>query len=379
MRCSACTRDKRAIPLVFKTTRIVSWLCVVFSVNDKMKAEEREVLLRNRFRLSRIMRPDSVMGILASRSQLSRRVKDKVDAQSDIFHKNSVLLAELSRGSSSTLDALRHALIVTKQNASVKIIEEASLDALIKRKKKENSEVLRSDADRMKSQCGGDLSDGSRRYFVENTDVEFYHRTKNDSYSMSSSPRGFALVVNLLASQVQGHSLVELLRQLGYECSIVNQQSLEAVKHSVREFANKPELGDVDSTVIALLCDDCQRFKGFNSHMNDVISMFDNAKCRKLRNKPKIFLLPLSYGEKTPMHCGNSSSSVTCCNMDDVDGSARLPTSSDFIVIYLRHNSGEFFVHKNFSSSTFRQAIRAYKGAGGWAIDPGIKTSYRSS
>ena len=280
--------------------------------------EEKNLLVTKRFKLARLIRADPIVSLLAAQRHISPHSAAKIQCKRSGFERNVALLTELSRRPRCSVEAFAKALLVTGQ-------KHAS-DVLIMH----NRLLHRT----MTLHRGWDEADGSKRFVVP-TDVEFYNRTKHDSYAMVSTPRGYALIIIVksdvtLQANLNKSNLEELLLQLGYICNTIEVLSVSDAMNAIEEFSLKDKHKDVDSSVVSLLHNEQLPERD----ADNIVNMFDNSKCAHLRNKPKIFLLP------APVHSGRNYPLVqkrhlTCSSDLAESTSARLPTSSDFIVVLL--------------------------------------------
>ena len=298
-----------------------------------MSETARRALTRSRYKLAKLLNAEELIAILVAQQHLSKRSAARIQEIKNNFAQNVALLRELSRRPSSAIIAFKEALLATQQNCAVEI--------LTSEKRFELTKTL-AETD---SASGYDESDGTIR-FVEPTEVEFYHRTKKNSYTMTSTPRGYALIVVVgdcvkLQRNEDQNNLKELLCQLGYNCDVIENSTVCDAISAIKNFSANDRHGGVDSCFVSLFCDE----QITECDIDKIVNFFNNAECPNLRDKPKLFLIPTplqSYSKKPR----EKRSSVNTCDVEEVTAS-RLPTLSDFVAAFLPLTTGKDGKHAN--------------------------------
>lgn len=202
--------------------------------------------------------------------------------------------------------------------------------------------------------------DGATNIVVEKTTKEFYRANFQRGYKMCSRPRGFALIVNVTefdhgvpllprkGGNYDKENLSAVLLHLGFEILLVENKTAIEITTSLRQFANKDEHQYRDGCVIALLThgkeDAIYGRDGNEIKVENIVTMFDNANCPNLRNKPKIFFIQACRGDEYDRGIDendggsrdkNRGSGCVATSSPEISfDNNRLPTRSDMIFGY---------------------------------------------
>lgn len=163
---------------------------------------------------------------------------------------------------------------------------------------------------------------------------EFYLSHIQQSYKMSSSPRGFALVISNVTfdpctapdldprkgGEVDDEVLRKVFTELDYMVTVRQNLTAQNMRMCIESFSRQPEHRTVDSCVVCLLSHGVEGAvygtDGQLLQLDWVFGSFDNAHCPLLQNKPKMFFIQACRGEE--MDCG----------VEQLDGPSRTSSPS---------------------------------------------------
>ncbi|XP_020783687.2 caspase-2 isoform X2 [Boleophthalmus pectinirostris] len=149
---------------------------------------------------------------------------------------------------------------------------------------------------------------------------EFYLSHCQQSYKMTSSPRGLALVISNVAfdphaapdldlrkgGEVDDEVLRKVFTELDYIVTVQRNLTAQDMRLCIESFSRRPEHRTVDSCVVCLLSHGVEGAvygtDGQLLQLDWVFGSFDNAHCPLLQNKPKMFFIQACRGED--MDCG---------------------------------------------------------------------------
>ncbi|XP_039296477.1 putative uncharacterized protein DDB_G0282133 isoform X2 [Nilaparvata lugens] len=139
-------------------------------------------------------------------------------------------------------------------------------------------------------------------------------------YRMRSSPRGYALIINIheffepikSSDDERRHgsyrdvaNLYSLFSQLGYKVRMHYNLTKKEIHDKVSSFAEMPEHASVDSTVVVVMSHGGRYHDTFRAYDNllvhcdkDVVAHFTNHKSEHLHGKPKIFIFQICRGNQ---------------------------------------------------------------------------------
>ncbi|XP_036440725.1 caspase-2 isoform X4 [Colossoma macropomum] len=144
---------------------------------------------------------------------------------------------------------------------------------------------------------------------------EFYMSHSAQAYSMSSSPRGLALVVSNVrfepelseldirrGGEVDEEVLRRLFTELDFTVSLHKDLTVQAMRDRIEQFARRPEHAVYDCCAVCLLSHGVEgSIYGTDGQLLEldwVFERFDNARCPLLQNKPKMFFIQACRGEE---------------------------------------------------------------------------------
>uniref|UniRef100_A0A3Q0RZ27 Caspase 2, apoptosis-related cysteine peptidase n=1 Tax=Amphilophus citrinellus TaxID=61819 RepID=A0A3Q0RZ27_AMPCI len=163
---------------------------------------------------------------------------------------------------------------------------------------------------------------------------DFYLSRCQQSYSMSSSPRGLALVISNVTfdpcaapdldprkgGEVDDEVLRKVFTELDYIVTVRRDLTAQGMRTCIENFCRRPEHRTADSCVMCLLSHGVEGAvygtDGKLLQLDWVFEAFDNAHCPFLQNKPKIFFIQACRGEE--MDCG----------VEQIDGPTRMCSPS---------------------------------------------------
>ncbi|XP_076593673.1 caspase-2 isoform X1 [Chaetodon auriga] len=149
---------------------------------------------------------------------------------------------------------------------------------------------------------------------------DFYLSHCQQSYRMTSSPRGFALVISNVTfdpcaapdldprkgGEVDDEVLRKVFTELDYLVTVHRDLTAQGMRTCIENFCRLPDHRTVDSCVVCLLSHGVEGAiygtDGQLLQLDWVFEAFDNAHCPLLQNKPKMFFIQACRGEE--MDCG---------------------------------------------------------------------------
>ncbi|XP_043935792.1 caspase-2 isoform X2 [Protopterus annectens] len=207
-------------------------------------------------------------------------------------------------------------------------------------------------------ECSLDDGDGSPNLSIQPCTIDFYNKHGHMAYQMQSSPRGLAIVISNVkfegnrdledrsGGNVDYEALNTLFVNFGYTVKILHNLKALDMQNQLEEFSRLPDHRLLDSCIVSLLSHGVDGaiygVDGKLLQLQDVFSIFDNAKCPNLQNKPKMFFIQACRGEETDRGVdqldGKERSESPGCEQSDAGKEeqlkVRLPTRSDMICGY---------------------------------------------
>uniref|UniRef100_H3CRJ0 Caspase-2 n=1 Tax=Tetraodon nigroviridis TaxID=99883 RepID=H3CRJ0_TETNG len=166
---------------------------------------------------------------------------------------------------------------------------------------------------------------------------DFYHSHSQQSYKMTSSPRGLALVISNVrfspfaapdldprqGGEVDDEVLRKVFTELDYLVTVQRDLTAQGIKTCIENFSRRPEHQSVDSCVVCLLSHGVEGavygVDGKLLQLDWVFTAFDNAHCPLLQNKPKMFFIQA---------CRGGSVDEMDCGVEQIDGPSRTGSPS---------------------------------------------------
>lgn len=140
-----------------------------------------------------------------------------------------------------------------------------------------------------------------------------WRRNFEEDYKMTSPLRGYCLIVNNVdfdmdvfpqrkGSDKDAWRFKTIFTQMGFEADVKRNVNSEKMKSLCRQKATLC-LNKHDALVVILLSHgtECGIYgtDGIEVDLNDILSYFDNKKCKAMRGKPKVFIVQACRGRQT--------------------------------------------------------------------------------
>ncbi|KAK2844725.1 hypothetical protein Q5P01_011384 [Channa striata] len=180
---------------------------------------------------------------------------------------------------------------------------------------------------------------------------DFYLSHCQQSYKMSSSPRGLALVISNVTfdpcsapdldtrkgGEVDDEVLTKVLTELDYLVTVHRDLTAQGMKTCIENFSRQPDHRTMDSSVVCLLSHGVEGAvygtDGQLLQLDWVFKAFDNAHCPLLQNKPKMFFIQACRGDE--MDCGveqrDGPARTSSPNCEQLDAGREGPGDGDLI------------------------------------------------
>ncbi|XP_026352552.1 caspase-14-like isoform X1 [Ursus arctos] len=160
-----------------------------------------------------------------------------------------------------------------------------------------------------------------------------------DCYDLKGKRKAFVMCVE--KSRPGAHRDIHLMEEWLGQCQFehtqcINPNKMELIKkiRSFRDGLNESK-DDVGCCLVTLMSHGEKGFikmeDGEKVSLEDIFEMFNNKNCPALQEKPKIFIIQACRGEKRD--CGVETDDEPM-ESDDISEKRRLPTFSDYFIIY---------------------------------------------
>lgn len=160
-----------------------------------------------------------------------------------------------------------------------------------------------------------------------------------DRYDLSGSRKAFLMCVE--KSRPGAHRDIELMKEWLGQCQFEHTACIDPNKMELlrkitlfRDGLNEIK-GDVGCCLITLMSHGENGFikmeDGEKVSLQDIFEMFNNKNCPALQEKPKIFIIQACRGERRDSGVETDDEPM---ESDDVSEKRRLPTFSDYFIIY---------------------------------------------
>uniref|UniRef100_A0A8C0TAV6 Caspase-14-like n=3 Tax=Canis lupus TaxID=9612 RepID=A0A8C0TAV6_CANLF len=160
-----------------------------------------------------------------------------------------------------------------------------------------------------------------------------------DRYDLSGSRKAFLMCVE--KSRPGAHRDIELMKEWLGQCQFEHTACIDPNKMELlrkitlfRDGLNEIK-GDVGCCLITLMSHGENGFikmeDGEKVNLQDIFEMFNNKNCPALQEKPKIFIIQACRGERRDSGVETDDEPM---ESDDVSEKRRLPTFSDYFIIY---------------------------------------------
>nr|XP_015193497.1 PREDICTED: caspase-2-like isoform X1 [Lepisosteus oculatus] len=355
----------------------------------------REALRRCSVALCKDLVIDELVQHLLSDSILTESMAESIMADKTSFQRNRALLSLLPKRGPQAFESFCTALRETEQQHLESMLRDRAerqrgacgdfplplptQEDTMKAKRARTQETMEYCLD----------ADGPTHMGVLACAEDFYFKHCQQSYKMTSRPRGLALVISNVdfqpvtpdlepraGGEVDEETLSRLFTELGFRVTLHRNQTAQEVRASLEQFSQSSELRAVDSSVVCLLSHGVEGAvygtDGQLVELDWVLEYFDNAHCPQLQNKPKMFFIQACRGEDTDSGVDQSDgperTSSPGCEQGDAAKEVvkvKLPQRSDMICGFaslkgtaaMRNTRrGSWFIQE--MSSVFRQRAR---------------------
>lgn len=345
-----------------------------------MQEQDRRALQRNTAVLCKQLVVDELLiQLLQADSILTESMAEGIMAEQTSHKRSFRLLLLLPKRGPRAFSGFCSALQETEQQHLYDLIrqstEQYSKETSVKRSVDSSLPLPtqeESNAKRARTQESMELSldaDSPIKTPVLPCSHDFYLSHFQQSYRVSSSPRGLALVISNVTfdpcaapdldtrkgGEVDDDVLRKVFTELDYKVTVHRDLTAQDMRTCIESFTRRPDHHSVDSSVVCLLSHGVEGAiygtDGQLLQLDWVFESFDNAHCPLLQNKPKMFFIQACRGEE--MDCGVEqidgpirTCSPSCEQRDagrEVDASSRqrgglgrikLPQRSDMICGY---------------------------------------------
>ncbi|XP_039351884.1 caspase-2 isoform X3 [Mauremys reevesii] len=337
-----------------------------------MQRCHQEVLKKNRVSLAKQLVLKELLEHLIEKDIITIEMMETIQAKAGCFSQNVELLNLLPKRGPTAFSAFCEALRETKQQHLEEMLLNAipSLSNGIARLGQDYESsvpfpVRESCLSPKRPRQVGELmehsldnGDGPPYILVKPCTPEFYHAHQHLAYKLISQPRGMALVLSNVrfssekdlefrsGGDVDYTALEMLFKHLGYRVTVLHNQTAQEMQKALQMFSQLPAHRDVDSCIVALLSHGIEGgiygVDGKLLQLQEIFTLFDNANCPSLQNKPKMFFIQACRGDETDrgvdQRDGKERSDSPGCEESDANKEEnprlRLPTRSDMICGY---------------------------------------------
>ncbi|XP_070791477.1 caspase-2 [Pituophis catenifer annectens] len=338
-----------------------------------MQKCHQEILRKNRVSLASQLVLKELMEHLIEKDIITETMMEMIQAKSGNFSQNIEFLNLLPKRGPKAFSAFCEALRETKQQH----LEEMLLNSIpchrteaVKRPHCYEQSFPFSVPESCVSQkrlyhnnavpMEHSLDDGDGPHYsqVKPCTLEFYRTHAHLAYKLKSRPRGLALILSNVnfsnetdlelrsGGKVDNAALDILFKHLGYQVVVKHDQTAQEMKEQLEIFSKHPVHQNVDSCIVSLLSHGIEGgvygVDGKLLQLQEIFSLFDNANCPSLQNKPKMFFIQACRGDETDRGVdqidGNDWANSPGCEESDANKKEnpklRLPTCSDMICGY---------------------------------------------
>uniref|UniRef100_H3A019 Caspase 2 n=1 Tax=Latimeria chalumnae TaxID=7897 RepID=H3A019_LATCH len=338
-----------------------------------MLKNHQESLKRNRVTLAKQLVMGELLQHLLVEDIVTEEMMEMIQEKTGNFKQNVELLNLLPKRGPDAFNSFCRALQETKQGHLEMLLRSSNptQETFVSKVLADWSDLLRvTDTGRQTTEFkliylftepmeySLDNGDGPIYSLVEPCLMDFYHAHCRTAYRMASRPRGRALIfsnirfngvndldnrsggdVDNLKVKVHAYGLLTVL-------SLVPAPPVQVMHTELQKFSQLPDHRDVDCCIIALLSHGVEGaiygVDGELLQLYDIFSLFDNANCPNLQNKPKMFFIQACRGDETDRGVdqldGKERSESPGCEESDAGKEeqlrVRLPTRSDMICGY---------------------------------------------
>ncbi|XP_050800148.1 caspase-2 isoform X2 [Gopherus flavomarginatus] len=297
-----------------------------------MRQCHQEVLKKNRVSLAKQLVLKELLEHLIEKDIITIEMMETIQAKAGSFSQNVELLNLLPKRGPTAFSAFCEALRETKQQHLEEMLLNAipSLSNGIARLGQDYEPsfpfpVRESCLSPKRPRQVGELmehsldnGDGPPYILVKPCTPEFYHAHQHLAYKLISQPRGLALVLSNMhfssekdlefrsGGDVDYAALEMLFKHLGYRVTVLHDQTAQEMQKALQMFSQLPAHRDVDSCIVALLSHGIEGgiygVDGKLLQLQEIFTLFDNANCPSLQNKPKMFFIQACRGGVSGTH-----------------------------------------------------------------------------
>ncbi|KAM9174011.1 caspase-2 isoform 1-T1 [Pangshura tecta] len=297
-----------------------------------MQRCHQEVLKKNRVSLAKQLVLKELLEHLIEKDIITIEMMETIKAKAGSFSQNVELLNLLPKRGPTAFSAFCEALRETKQQHLEEMLLNAipSLSNGIARLGQDYESsvpfpVRESCLSPKRRRQVGELmehsldnGDGPPYILVKPCTPEFYHAHQHLAYKLISQPRGLALVLSNMhfssekdlefrsGGDVDYAALEMLFKHLGYRVTVLHDQTAQEMQKALQMFSQLPAHRDVDSCIVALLSHGIEGgiygVDGKLLQLQEIFTLFDNANCPSLQNKPKMFFVQACRGGVSGTH-----------------------------------------------------------------------------
>lgn len=140
--------------------------------------------------------------------------------------------------------------------------------------------------------------------------TNIWHQDSNEDYKMASNQRGICLIVNNVmfdfevlpkrkGSDMDAFRFKEVFKQLGFTVESKRNLTADKMKAVFKQVSARCTIKH-DALVVILLSHGTESgiygTDGVEVDMNDILTYFDNKKCKNMMGKPKVFIVQACRG-----------------------------------------------------------------------------------
>lgn len=221
-----------------------------------------------------------------------------------------------------------------------------------------------------------------------------FHHDPDEDYKMTSTQRGICLIINNVqfeldmlstrkGSDMDAFRFKEIFKQLGFLVESKRNITSDKMRSILKQVSARC-MSKHDALVVILLSHGTESgiygTDGLEVDLNDILTYFDNKKCKQMMGKPKVFIVQACRGRQADYGVRNSQtffsqpesqatltqpSQLTQINIDspkisrwtEVDRSY-VPTRTDMVLCFSCHNG--FVSTRNEEEGSWLGASLAY-------------------
>ncbi|XP_066296246.1 caspase-3-like [Branchiostoma lanceolatum] len=285
-----------------------------------MEAHHRQILIDNRVRLAKDMKPKYLYPILVEKKVFNDDMIEEIEAAGTRFDQCNALLRDLPGRGKHAFQRFVEALDEAEQTDLADLLRIG-----VKGTDREPITVPQQPSDKVLA----DAHPLSRPEANDPTRV----------YTMRARPRGIALIINnktfsgrlntRSGTDVDCANLQRLFQYLNFHVTVENNKSVEGIRHLLLQHSQLDH-GNYDSFVLTILSHGVEgQIYGTDEHLlsvKEITTYFDNRNCKTLVGKPKLFFLQACRGDKMDRGIEQTDAASV-----DTPGPPALPTEEELV------------------------------------------------